>query len=363
MSTFILSLLSTFRPEAEGRGRIYTPFCPGLFGPVTSDVPFAGPCVVGRSPGVVCRTPGLTLEHFHRVFLVRYPFTQSFMFEDCTTPQKTCPRCHSSRAPRATSHGAISSAHRLFRLGVTHLITGWAVRDPAENGVLLLHPPLSSSQLPALLAVHEEYRPGRLVRCLFLTPFPTSAFSCSDWNNTVVSLHNHLPSLPQRDRFLVSVILCRARSRFLNSFFDTVQPPSCSMALATMNSVEDDEHVTFVAFPFVLRTQSGLPYYSLLNILPSTWHCTVRAFAHCKGRPRRHLQHLDKCPHSPIHEFQRKAQGRRLKSCTDKRATGLKRISEKFRQHVITNCKCTCNLNWNVCQTNRNIQILQHFFV
>ena len=42
------------------------------------------------------------------------------------------------------------------------------------------------------------------------------------------------------------------------------------MALATMNSVEDDEHVTFVAFPFVLRTQSGLPYYSLLNILPST---------------------------------------------------------------------------------------------
>ena len=32
-----------------------------------------------------------------------------------------------------------------------------------------------------------------------------------------------------------------------------------------MNSVEDDERVSFVAFPFVLRTQSGLPSYSLLN--------------------------------------------------------------------------------------------------
>ena len=32
-----------------------------------------------------------------------------------------------------------------------------------------------------------------------------------------------------------------------------------------MNSVEVDERVTFVTFPFMLRTQSGLPYYSLLN--------------------------------------------------------------------------------------------------
>ena len=36
-----LQFLVLFRPEAEGRGRFCTPFCPGLPWPVTGDVPFA----------------------------------------------------------------------------------------------------------------------------------------------------------------------------------------------------------------------------------------------------------------------------------------------------------------------------------
>ena len=144
-----------FRPEAEGRGRIYTPFCPGLFGPVTSDVPFAGPCVVGRSPGVVCRTPGLTLEHFRCVFLVRYPFTQSFMFEDCTAPQKKDAVLLEHHARPRTVR---SLPHLVFFDSGLHISS----QDELclilqKTGVLLLHPPLSSSQLPALLAVREEY--------------------------------------------------------------------------------------------------------------------------------------------------------------------------------------------------------------
>ena len=79
-----------FRPEAEGRGRIYTPFCPGLGGPVTCDVPFAGPCVVGRTPGLVCWTPGLALEHFH-VFLARCPFALSTLNSPSHDPPNYLP--------------------------------------------------------------------------------------------------------------------------------------------------------------------------------------------------------------------------------------------------------------------------------
>ena len=41
-------VLKIFRPEAEGRGRIYTPFLSGSIGPVTRYVPFDDPC-----PGLV----------------------------------------------------------------------------------------------------------------------------------------------------------------------------------------------------------------------------------------------------------------------------------------------------------------------
>ena len=40
-NTFVLY----FRPEAEGRGRIYTPFLCGIVGPVTRYVPFDSPCL------------------------------------------------------------------------------------------------------------------------------------------------------------------------------------------------------------------------------------------------------------------------------------------------------------------------------
>jgi hypothetical protein len=98
-----------FRPEAEGRGRFYTPFCPGLGGPVTSDVPFAGPC---HWPLFSFARPLLSLSnHFrcvflpstvpvHSVFLLSTPPVQPHLSHRSTNTSCFVPRRASSLFPR-----------------------------------------------------------------------------------------------------------------------------------------------------------------------------------------------------------------------------------------------------------------------
>ena len=103
------SLVVLFRPEAEGRGRFYTPFCPGLGGPVTSDVPFAGPC---HWPLFSFARPLLSLSnHFrcvflpstvpvHSVFLLSTPPVQPHLSHRSTNTSCFVPRRASSLFPR-----------------------------------------------------------------------------------------------------------------------------------------------------------------------------------------------------------------------------------------------------------------------
>ena len=132
---------------------------------------FAGPCVIGRTPGLVCRTPGLAFKHFRRVFLVRCPFTLS------TPNSPSCSR--TARPPRKPTPDAVllecrARPRMVSLLHIISFVSGLHFSSP------FVHPGLSSllarvhlhsfsrtlfSQRHSSLPCNAERR-TRTVRCL-----------------------------------------------------------------------------------------------------------------------------------------------------------------------------------------------------